>query len=358
MEMNFLGDTGLKVSAFALGTMGFGGATSSPVGDIDIDVATRQVAMSLDAGVNLFDSANSYSAGRAEELLGRALGSRRDDVLVSTKVHARSGDGPNDVGQSRWHVVRACEASLRRLGTDHIDIYHVHGFDGCTPLDEVLGALDRLVRDGKVRYLACSNYAAWQIARAIGISERRNLDRYVAVQAYYSLVARELEWDVIPACRELGLGVLVWSPLAGGLLSGKFRRDSTPEGTRRSMVGDLGVGHVDHERAWRVIDECEAIARERDVSVAQVALNWVRANDAVSSVIIGARTEAQLADNLATSAWTLSADERGRLDAASAVPLPYPHWFHRQFTAERFSKDGPPDPGAIHVYTREEPAER
>jgi aryl-alcohol dehydrogenase-like predicted oxidoreductase len=356
MEMRFLGETGLKVSAFALGTMGFGGGTASPVGTIDLDEATRQVSTSLDAGVNLFDSANSYNGGRAEELLGRALGPRRDDVLISTKVHARSGDGPNDVGQSRWHIVRACEASLRRLDTEHIDIYHVHGFDGCTPLDEVLGALDRLVRDGKVRYLACSNYAGWQIARAIGISERRNLDRYIAVQAYYSLVARELEWDIIPACRELGLGVLVWSPLAGGLLSGKFRRDSTPDGTRRSMVGDLGVGHVDADRAWRVIDECEAIARERDASVAQVALNWLRSNDAVSSVIIGARTDAQLADNLAAATWSLSDDERARLDAASSVPIPYPHWFHRQFTAERYGRDGPPDASAVHVYAKDAPA--
>lgn len=356
MQMRFVGDTGLRVSSFALGTMGFGGGARSPVGNIDLDLATRMVSAALDAGVNLFDTANSYAGGRSEELLGKALGNRRDDVLISTKVHARAGNGPNDVGQSRWNIVRSCDASLRRLGTDHIDIFHVHGFDGCTSLDESLGALDRLVQSGKVRYIACSNYAAWQIARAIGISERRGIDRYVAVQAYYSLVARELEWEIIPACRELGLGLFVWSPLAGGLLSGKFDRDHIPEGTRRAMVGDLGVGHVDTELAWRIIDTCREIAARRGVSVAQVALNWVRANDAVSSVIIGARTMEQLADNLAAASWELSADERAELDAASARPLPYPHWFQRQFTAERYSREGPPDPSAAHVYVPREDA--
>jgi aryl-alcohol dehydrogenase-like predicted oxidoreductase len=350
MQMRFLGDTGLRVSAFSLGTMGFGGGSSSPVGDVDLDGARRMVAMSLDAGINLFDTANSYGGGRSEELLGRALGARRDDVLVSTKLHARAGEGPNDVGQSRWNIARSCESSLRRLGTDHIDILHVHGFDGCTALDESLGALDRLVRSGKVRYLACSNYAGWQIAQAMGVSRERNLDRYVAVQAYYSLVGRDFEWDIQQACRAYGLGVLVWSPLAGGLLSGKFRREETPDGTRRAMVGDLGVGPIDHERAWRIIHACEAIAKARGASVAQVALNWVRANDTVSSVIIGARTPEQLDDNLASATWDLTEDERAVLDHASAVAPPFPHWFQRQFTTERFSREGPPDPGAAYVY--------
>jgi aryl-alcohol dehydrogenase-like predicted oxidoreductase len=245
------------------------------------------------------------------------------------------------------NIVRSCDAACG-IRTEHIDILHVHGFDGCTAL-ESHSAPDRLVRSGKVRAIACSNYAAWQMARAIGISERRNLDRYIAVQAYYSLVGRELEWEIIPACRELGLGLLVWSPLAGGLLSGKFHRDRTPEGTRRAMVGD-SVGTVDHDLAWRVIDACSEIAERRGVSIAQVALNWVRANDAVSSVIIGARTTEQLADNLAAATWELDTDERAALDAASATPLPYPHWFQRQFTAERFSKQGPPDPTAAHIY--------
>jgi aryl-alcohol dehydrogenase-like predicted oxidoreductase len=350
METRFLGTTGLQVSTLALGTMGFGGGAQSPVGTIDVDAARHMVGLALDAGVNLFDTANSYSGGRAEEVLGQALGCRRDEVLISTKVHARTGDGVNDVGQSRWNIVRACEASLRRLGTDHIDLFHVHGFDGCTPLEESLGALDRLVRSGKVRYLACSNHAAWQIAWALGISAQRGLDRYVAVQAYYSLVARELEWDVIPACEALGLGILVWSPLAGGLLSGKFRPDATPAGTRRAMVGDLGVGPVDHERAWRILAVARDVASARGVSVAQVALNWVRANPAVSSVIVGARTAEQLADNLAAASWSLTPAERAVLAHVSATPLPYPHWFPRQFTAERFGPDGPPDAAAVHTY--------
>jgi aryl-alcohol dehydrogenase-like predicted oxidoreductase len=352
MQMRFLGGTGLKVSTLALGTMGFGGGSSSPVGDVGLDDARRMVAMSIDAGVNLFDTADSYGRGRSEELLGAALGARRDDVLVSTKLHARSGDGPNDVGQSRWHIERACEASLRRLGRDHIDILHVHGYDGCTAPEESLGALDRLVRAGKVRYLACSNHTGWQIARAVETSRRLNLDRFVAVQTYYSLVGRDFENDIRQVCEAYDLGVLVWSPLAGGLLSGKFRRDVTPDGTRRASVGDLGVGPIDHEQAWDILDACSTLATARGVSVAQVALNWVRANDAVSSVIIGARTVEQLADNLASASWELDATERTHLDRASEVPLPYPHWFQRQFTAERYGRSGPPDPSSAHVYAR------
>jgi aryl-alcohol dehydrogenase-like predicted oxidoreductase len=351
MQMRFLGDTGLKVSTLALGTMGFSGGTS-PVGDIGLDDARRMVSMSIDAGVNLFDTADSYGRGRSEELLGAALGARRDDVIVSTKLHARSGDGPNDVGQSRWHIERACEASLRRLNRDHIDILHVHGYDGCTAPDESLAALDRLVRVGKVRYLACSNHTGWQIARAIEVSRQRNLDRFVAVQAYYSLVGRDYECDIQQVCEAYALGVLVWSPLAGGLLSGKFGRDRMPEGTRRASVGDLGVGPVDHDRAWRIVDACAAIGAARGVSVAQVALNWVRGNASVSSVIVGARTVEQLADNLSAASWDLTSDERDALDRESAVPVPYPHWYQRQFTAERYGKDGPPDPSSAHVYSR------
>jgi aryl-alcohol dehydrogenase-like predicted oxidoreductase len=350
MDTRYLGDTGLRVSSLSLGAMGFGANAQSPLGPVDVDLATRMLAMSVDAGVNLIDTANSYTGGRSEEVVGEIIGPYRDRVMISTKLHARFGEGANDVGQSRWNIDRSCERSLRKLRTDCIDILHVHGFDGCTPLEESLGALDRLVRAGKVRYLACSNYTAWQIAHALGISARKGLDRYVAVQAYYSLVARELEWDIVPACRELGVGIFVWSPLAGGLLSGKFRRDETPAGTRRAMIGDLGVGPVDPEDGWRIIDACTDVATQRGCSVAQVALNWVRANPAVTSVIIGARTTDQLADNLAAGTWELTADERAALDAASAVPLPYPHWFQRQFTAERFGPDGPPDPTSAHTY--------
>jgi aryl-alcohol dehydrogenase-like predicted oxidoreductase len=340
LELRFVGATGVRVSALALGTMGFG-TTGSPVGSIDLPGAKEQVAMALDAGINLFDTADAYQGGHAEQLLGRALGRRRDDVLVSTKVHARVGAGPNDVGQSRWHVLKGCEASLRRLGTDHIDIYHVHGFDACTPMEETLSALDQLVRDGKVRYLACSNHAAWQIAKAIGIAKGRGLHHYAAIQAYYSLVARDLEWELLPMCASEGLGVLVWSPLAGGLLA--RGPEEKAAGSRRSRVGDLGIGPVDVTAAAAVLDTLVAVAAERGVSVAQVALNWVRDRAGITSVILGARDRAQLEDNLAAATWRLDQSEIDRLDAVSERPLPYPHWYQRQFTAERYSRLGAPE---------------
>jgi aryl-alcohol dehydrogenase-like predicted oxidoreductase len=345
MEYRWLGASGLKVSALTLGTMGFGGAASGGwVATIDEDEARTQVRLALDAGVNLFDTANGYAQGESERLLGRALGADRQRVLVSTKVHARVGDGPNDVGQSRWHVLRACEDSLRRLGTDYIDVYHVHGFDACTPLEETLGALDDLVRSGKVRYIACSNYAAWQIMKALSVSDQRGMHRYVATQSYYSLVARELENEILPLCVDQGLGALVWSPLAGGFLSGKFSpREPAPENTRRAMIGDLGVGHIDLGRGHTIVEVARAIATTRSVSVAQVALRWVLARPAVSSVIVGARTAAQLADNLAASQWVLDADEVAALDEASEPERPYPVWYQRQFTAERHDRTGAPD---------------
>lgn len=346
MELRWLGETGVRVSSLALGTMGFGGAALGGwVGTIDQRDADRQVAMALDAGVTLFDTADVYGRGASERLLGTALArtGRLDDVLVSTKVHSRSGDGPNDVGLSRWHVLRACEASLRRLGREHIDVYHLHGYDACTPFDETLGALDDLVRSGKVRYVACSNRAAWQMVKALAVAERRGLARFCAAQVHYPLVSRDVEHEIVPACRDQGLGVLVWSPLAGGFLSGKFTRDGAgPEGARRTRIGDLGVGHVDPDRGFAVLDVARTIADRRGVSVAQVALNWVRARDGVTSVIVGARTTDQLADNLAAATWSLEPDELARLDAASAPALPYPVWYQRQFTAERFSRDGAP----------------
>lgn len=332
------------MSVLGLGTMGFGGAVNQGwVGTTELDGARRQIELALDAGVNLIDTASSYSQGRSEELLGEALGRDRERVLLSTKVHGRVGDGVNDVGQSRYHIIRTCETSLRRLRTDRIDILHVHGFDACTPLDESLRALDSLVAQGKVRYVACSNYAAWQLMKALGVSERHNLERYSAVQAYYSLVARELEWDILPLCADQGVGVLVWSPLAGGFLSGKFTRDgAAAEGTRRGYVGDLGVGTIDPERGFAIVDALREIADARGVTPAQVALNWPLTRPTVTSVLIGARTEAQLRDNLAAAGWSLTPAETARLDEVSAVALPYPHWYQRQFTAERYSRDGAP----------------
>jgi aryl-alcohol dehydrogenase-like predicted oxidoreductase len=340
VELRWLGSSGVRVSAFSLGTMGFGGAvTGGWVGTTDLDGAIEQVRMALDAGVNLFDTANGYSKGESERLLGQALGADRDRVLVSTKVHARVGDGPNDVGQSRWHILRACEDSLRRLATEHIDVYHVHGYDGCTPVEEMLGALDDLVRAGKVRYIACSNHAAWHLMKELAVSQQRGLERFVALQAYYNLLARELEHEHLPLCRDQGVGVLVWSPLAGGLLSGKFRPGAAvPEGTRRSMIGNLGIGPVDDEHAATVLDALFDVAASRAVSPAQVALNWLRSRPEVSSIVLGARTAAQLADNLAAAEWQLTADEIARLDEASNRPLPYPYWYHRQFGAERYER--------------------
>jgi aryl-alcohol dehydrogenase-like predicted oxidoreductase len=354
MEYRWLGTSGIKVSSLALGAMGFGGSTiGGLVGNHELDDVRRHVSMALDAGVNLFDSANSYSKGLAEELLGKALGSHRDSVLITTKVNARVGDGVNDVGQSRWHILRSCEDSLRRLGTDRIDIYHVHGFDACTPLEESLSALDALVQSGKVRYIACSNHAAWQVMKALAVADRRGLSRYVATQSYYTLVARELEWDIMPMSRDQGLGLLVWSPLAGGFLSGKFTRSvAPPPGTRRAMIGNLGVGPIDEERGFAIVDVMREVARQRGGSVtcAQVALNWLRTRDLVSSIIIGARSDEQLADNLAAMQWTMSDDERQRLDEVSAVAFPYPHWYQRQFTAERYSRDGAPADAFTYQY--------
>lgn len=348
MDHRFLGASGVKVSSITLGTMGFGGAaTGGWVASIDDEAAREQVRIALDAGVTLFDTANGYQRGTAEEMLGRALGADRDRVLVSTKVHARVGDGPNDVGQSRWHIMRACEDSLRRLGTDHIDVYHLHGFDACTPVEETLRALDDLVRAGKVRYLACSNQASWQTMKMLAAADRRGLERFVATQSYYSLVARELEHEVLPMCADQGLGVLVWSPLAGGFLSGKFAPDTAaPDDTRRGKIGDLGVGHIDEPRGFAIVGVAREIATARGVSVAQVALNWLLARPGVTSVIVGARTTDQLRDNLAATTWALAPDELARLDAVSEPPRPYPYWYQRQFTAERWSRDGAP-PGAF-----------
>jgi len=240
METRFLGSSGLRVSALSLGTMTFGGqGRFANMGSVQVAEATAMVDRCLEAGVNLFDTADMYSAGLSEEILGRALGSRRDDVLVATKLNARMGEGPNDVGQSRHHILRACEASLPRLGTDHIDLYQVHGVDERTPPEESLRALDDLVRSGKVRYIGCSNLSAWHLMKELAVSERRGFERFASLQAYYNLIARELEHELIPACLDQGVGILVWSPLAAGFLSGKYRRgQASPEGTRRSALGD------------------------------------------------------------------------------------------------------------------------
>jgi aryl-alcohol dehydrogenase-like predicted oxidoreductase len=329
MEMRRLGSSGLQVSVLSFGTMTFGGDSTNPVGETQVDEARRLIDLCLEAGINLIDSADGYSQGNSERVLGEALKGRRDDVLIATKVHSRMGPGPNDLGQSRHHIIRGCEASLKRLGTDYIDLYQVHGFDALTPLEETLRALDDLVRAGKVRYIGCSNYSGWHLMKALGISERAGLERYVSQQVYYSLVARELEYELVPLALDQGIGSLIWSPLSGGFLTGKYRRgEAGPQDTRRPRRGDPGT--IDEDRGFAILDVLEAIARDRDASIPQVALNWLLHKPGVSSVLIGARREEQLVDNLKAAAWKLTPEEVQRLDEVSAVPPIYPYWHQRR----------------------------
>src|SRR4051795_1930398 len=329
MEYRQLGRSGLRVSTITLGTMGFGGTGwASPVGRIDVEGARRQLALCRDAGVNLVDTADVYSAGLSEQILGEALGKDRDEVLIATKVRGDMGPGPNDGGLSRHHIVRACEASLRRLDTDHIDLYQVHEWDGLTPLEETLSALDHLVQSGKVRYVGSSNYTARQLMKSLWIADRDGLESFVSEQIYYSLQARDAENELIPIAIDERLGVLVWSPLAGGLLSGKYRRgQETPEGTRRFEGWSEPPVH-DEDRLYATVDRLVDLAEGHGVSAAQVALAYTLAKPAVTSVIVGARTEQQLAENLAAADLKLAAADIERLDEVSAQPLPYPFWHH------------------------------
>jgi aryl-alcohol dehydrogenase-like predicted oxidoreductase len=333
MDYRQLGNSGLRVSALTLGTMTFGGRDKfANVGTTDVDGATRQVDMCLDAGINLIDTADVYSDGLSEEIVGRTLRGRRDRVLLATKARMPMGDGPNDAGLSRHHIIRACEASLRRLDTDYIDLYQVHEWDGATPLEETLDALDHLVNTGKVRYIGCSNYAGWHVMKALGISERRGLQRFVSQQIYYSLQARDAEYELVPVSLDQGLGILVWSPLAGGLLSGKYRRgEQGPEGSRH--LTDWNEPPVrDEEALYDIIEALVEIAEEHGGSPAQVALAWLLGRPGVASVVVGARTDEQLADNLGAADRVLGDDERARLDELSAPPLLYPYW-HQAKTA-------------------------
>jgi aryl-alcohol dehydrogenase-like predicted oxidoreductase len=338
MEYRQLGRSGLKVSTVTLGTMGFGGTGwASPVGHLDVKAARQQIDICLEAGVNLIDTADIYSEGLSEKILGEALGADRENVLVATKVRGAMGPGPNDEGLSRHHIVRAVEASLRRLGTDYIDLYQVHEWDGLTPQDETLSALDALVQSGKVRYIGSSNYTARQLMKALWISDVRGWESYVSQQIYYSLQARDAENELIPIAIDEGLGVLVWSPLAGGLLSGKYRRgQEAPEGTRR-FEGWTEPPVNDEDRLYDTIDVLVEIGQGYGVSAAQVALAYTLAKPAVTSVIVGARTEEQLRDNLAAAELTLTADDLDRLDTASGVPLLYPYWHQANVQPGRFS---------------------
>jgi aryl-alcohol dehydrogenase-like predicted oxidoreductase len=341
MEYRQLGRSGLRISALTLGTMTFGGRGGfGAVGSTDVGGARRQIDMCLDAGVNLIDTADVYSDGTAEEIVGKAIAGKRDGVLLSTKIRMPMGDGPNDAGLSRYHIIDGVEASLRRLNTDHIDIYHVHEWDGETPVEETLSTLDTLVQSGKVRYLAASNYAGWQLMKALAAADAHNYQRFVAQQIYYSLEARDAEYELIPLALDQGLGILVWSPLAGGLLSGKFRRDQAQPGGSRHLAGWDEPPVRNEDRLYDTIEVLLDVAKAHEVSAAQVALAWLLGRPGVTSLVIGARTDEQLADNLKSADLVLSAGERAALDRVSAPDLIYPHWHQVKTAGDRL---GPAD---------------
>lgn len=325
MKYRPLADTGVYVSELCLGAMTFG-SQWEVIGGLDQAEADRLVHRSIDAGVNFVDTANVYSTGESEEILGRALAGKRHDVVVATKVRGRMGPGPNDVGLSRLHIAQAVEASLRRLGTDYIDLYQIHRGDPQTNIEETLRALDDLVSAGKVRYIGCSNLPAWELMKAVGISRQHGLAAFKATQSYYALVGRELEHEMIPLLEDQNIGLLVWSPLAGGFLSGKFTRDGASDQDARRASFDFPP--VDKDRGFDIIDAMRPIAQAHGVSVAQIALAWLLHKDAVTSVIIGARRSSQLEDNLASVDVTLTRDEMETLDRVSALPVPYPAWMY------------------------------
>jgi aryl-alcohol dehydrogenase-like predicted oxidoreductase len=340
MEYRLLGRSGLKISVITMGTMTMGGkGWAQMVGSQGVDEARRLVDMCLDAGVNILDTADVYSAGASEEILGEILGGKRkNDVLLATKARFPMGDGPNNAGSSRQHLIAACEASLKRLRTDVIDLYQLHEWDGQTPLEETMEALDTLVRQGKVRYVGCSNFSGWHIMKALGVSEKDKRQRFISQQIHYTLEAREAEYELLPITVDQGLGVLVWSPIAGGLLSGKHRRNQTaPEGTRQ-FAGWTEPPIRDEERLWNIVDVLVEIADARGVSAAQVALAWTLGRPGITSVIIGGRTEAQFADNLKSADLKLTADERARLDKVSQPPLLYPYWHQRNTANDRLGE--------------------
>jgi aryl-alcohol dehydrogenase-like predicted oxidoreductase len=322
----------------SMGTMTFGGKGNfANVGTTDVDEARQQVDHCLDAGINLIDTADVYSDGASEEIVGEVLRGRRDNVLLATKVRFAMGPGPNDAGLSRHHLIAGCEASLRRLQTDHIDLYQLHEWDGLTPLEETFEALDLLVRAGKVRYVGVSNFAGWQLMKAVGTAERGGLPRPDSQQIYYSLQARDAEYELIPTAVDQGLGVLVWSPLAGGLLSGKYRRNRDAPAGGRQLTDWNEPPVYDEDKLYDTVDVLVKIGEAHGVSAAQVAIAWLLGRPAVTSVVVGARTAEQLADNLAAADLVLTDDERRRLDEVSALPLLYPYWHQAKTARDRLS---------------------
>jgi aryl-alcohol dehydrogenase-like predicted oxidoreductase len=336
MEYRILGGSGLKVSALSFGTGTFGGGNEffKAWGETDVAEASRLIDICFEAGVNLFDTADIYSYGQSEEVLGKALEGKRDKALISTKATFRFGDGPNDVGSSRHHLRRSLEGSLRRLHTDYVDIYHLHGFDALTPLEETLDTLNKFVREGKVRYIACSNFSGWHLMKSLAIADRYGWTRYAGHQVYYSLIGREYEWELMPLALEHKVGALVWSPLGWGRLTGKIRRDQPiPAESRLHKTANYGPQVAD-DYLYKVVDALDELAEETGKSVPQIALNWLLQRPTVANVIMGARNEEQLRQNLGSVGWNLTPQQVAKLDAASDVTPVYPYWHQRQF-AER-----------------------
>jgi aryl-alcohol dehydrogenase-like predicted oxidoreductase len=343
MDFRQLGHSGLKVPALCFGTGTFGGAGElfAAWGSTGVDEARRLVDICLEAGVNMFDTADVYSQGLSEEILGKAVAGRRHEVILATKASFRMGPSPNDLGNSRFHLIAACEASLRRLGTDYIDLYQMHGFDAIAPVEETLNALDTLVRAGKIRYVGCSNFSGWHLMKSLSVSERYGWARYVAHQAYYSLVGRDYEWELMPLAIDQKVGTLVWSPLGWGRLTGKIRRNHPrPEVSRLPKTEDYGPQVAD-EYLYRVVDALDEVAKETGKTVPQIALNWLLQRPTISSVIVGARNEEQLRQNLGAIGWNLTVEQVASLDAASAVPAPYPYWHQRKAAIERIPLQTP-----------------
>ncbi len=339
MEYRYLGGSGFKVPVLTLGTGTFGGSNEffKAWGGSGVPEATRLVDICLEAGLNMFDSADGYSSGMAEQILGQAIKGRRDKVLISTKGTFPTGDGPNDVGSSRHHLINAVEASLRRLGTDYIDLYQLHAFDAFTPVEEALSTLDDLVKAGKIRYIGCSNFSGWHLMKSLAVSEKHGLARYVAHQAYYSLIGRDYEWELMPLGLDQKVGAVVWSPLGWARLTGKIRRGQPiPEGTRGQSQSNVEAGpNISQEYLYTVVDSLDAIAAETGKTVPQIALNWLLQRPTVATLIIGARNEEQLRANLGAVGWNLTADQIARLDAVSAGTPPYPYWHQRTHFSDR-----------------------
>lgn len=340
MEYRTLGNSGLKVSAITLGTMTFGGEGNfGKIGDIDVKEAANMISYAVDMGINLLDTANMYSAGKSEEIIGEVLSSKRfNNLLIASKARMPIGSGANDEGFSRYHLIRECEKSLKRLRTNVIDIYYMHEWDGLTPVEEMLEALDTLIKQGKIRYIGCSNFSGWHIMKSLNASKENGYQKFITQQIHYTLEAREAEYELLPIGVDQGLGALIWSPLAGGLLSGKYTRDVQTQSNSRFAKGWSEPPIRDFERLWKIVDVINEIATEKQIPAAQVSLAWLLTRPSVSSLVIGARKLEQLESNIAAADIKLTPEEIARLNEVSKLPLIYPYWHQASFAKNRLSK--------------------